>query len=149
MCCFRAAAWPQGWGYDVRPCHQEQVNRLGSCVYSQDTIMYCTTIVLVKKVYTCSILYNTTKILGEKAYTCSIFYPLLDTRVSFGLRTLSCPFVTIRVPFPPRILKRGGLKSSGYRLIPSIGKTKRIAFLYLFFGEQKFISTHSKFSDFF
>ena len=38
-----------------------------------------------------------------------------------------CLCVTLRPPHP-WILKRAGLESSGWRLISSIGKTKRIAF---------------------
>ena len=37
--------------------------------------------------------------------------------------------VRLRVP-PPWILKRGGVESSGRRLISSIGKSKRIAFFF-------------------
>ena len=37
--------------------------------------------------------------------------------------------------YPPWILKRVGLESTGWRLISSIGKTKRIAF---FFGKKKY-----------
>ena len=41
------------------------------------------------------------------------------------------PFVhpPSRLCYPPWILKRGGLESSGQRLISSVGKTKRIAFI--------------------
>ena len=55
-------------------------------------------------------------------------YPILDTRIS-SVR-LS------RSDHPPWILKRGGLESSGQRLISSIGKTKGIAFF--FFGKKKY-----------
>ena len=40
-----------------------------------------------------------------------------------------------RSGYPPWILNRGGLESSGQRPISSIGKTKRIAY-YLFFGKK-------------
>ena len=42
-----------------------------------------------------------------------------------------------RSGYPPWILKRGGVESSGRRLISSIGKTKRIAF---FFCKKKIFS---------
>ena len=45
-----------------------------------------------------------------------------------------------RSGYPPWILKRGALESSGQRLISSIGKTKKIAFFFhqqLFFLQKK------------
>ena len=55
-------------------------------------------------------------------------HPILDTRISVRPRSSS---VMLR---PPRswIQKRGGLESSGQRLIPSNDKTKRI-YIYIFF----------------
>ena len=41
--------------------------------------------------------------------------------------TTAAPAVS-RSGYPPRILKQGGLESSGQRLITSTGKNKRIAF---------------------
>ena len=60
--------------------------------------------------------------------------PILDTRISSVLLRPSS-----RSDYPPWILIRIGLESSGQRLISSIGKTKRIAFLLLcfFFGKKK------------
>ena len=53
--------------------------------------------------------------------------PKLDARISFVR-----PFVCMsRSYYPPWILKRAGLESSGRRLISSIGKTKIIAFFFL------------------
>ena len=43
-----------------------------------------------------------------------------------------------RSGYPPWILKRGGLVSSGQRLISSIGKTKGIAFIYFFSAKKNF-----------
>ena len=60
-----------------------------------------------------------------------ILYPILDTRISFVLLR---PSVTLRVP--PWILKRGWVESAGQRLISSIGKTERIAFLFNFFDKK-------------
>ena len=53
----------------------------------------------------------------------NIILPILDIRISV-LR----PSVTLMVPPtpPPWILKRGGLQSSGQKIISSIGKAKRI-----------------------
>ena len=55
--------------------------------------------------------------------------PILDTRISFrsSVRT------SLRLCYPPWILKRGGLESYTPTLISSIGKTKRIAFFLAFF----------------
>ena len=50
---------------------------------------------------------------------------------------------TSRSGYPPRILKRGGLESSGPILISSNGKTKSIPFFLLFFSSAK-----QKYSDF-
>ena len=59
-----------------------------------------------------------------------IWNPKLDMKISV------CPFVRLfvhvpRLCYPHWILKRGGLESSGWRLISSIGKTNRIAFCFV------------------
>ena len=65
-----------------------------------------------------------------KAKSC--WNPKLDKRISV------CPlsFVRHAQATPPWILKRGGLESSGQRLIPLNGKTKRIAFLFDLYTEK-------------
>ena len=68
------------------------------------------------------------------------WYPKLERMIS--VRSFVC---MSRSGYPPWILKRGGLESSGRRLISSIGKTKRIAFFYFFFWRKNIFS---KFSDF-
>ena len=80
--------------------------------------------------------YSTESSLGEykgstgrlgSSWTLLAINPILDTRIfvtsEFGL-CLS------RLCYPPWILKWGGLKSVGQRLISSIGKTKRIAIVW-------------------
>ena len=42
--------------------------------------------------------------------------------------TTTAVYDTVRLP--PRILKRGWLESSGPKLVSSLGKTKKIAFLF-------------------
>ena len=57
-------------------------------------------------------------------------YPKSDTRISV-LRPPPPPPPS-RSYYPPWILKRAGLESSGRRLISSIGKTMGIAFFFFF-----------------
>ena len=65
-------------------------------------------------------------------------HPKLERRNPVLLLLLLC---TSRSGYPPWILKRAGLESSGRRLISSIGKTKGIAFFFLdFFGFLGFLS---------
>ena len=52
-------------------------------------------------------------------------YPILERRSTILLLLLLC---MSRSGYPPWILKRGGLESSGRRLISSIGKIKRVEF---------------------
>ena len=60
------------------------------------------------------------------------FNPKLERRNP--VRLLLC---TSRSGYSPRFMKRGGLESSGRRLLSSIGKTKRIA--SFFFGKKIFL----------
>ena len=58
-----------------------------------------------------------------KDYSECLIYTILDTRISVLRHAQGTP---------PWILKRGGLESSGRKLISSFGKTKRIAFFFFF-----------------
>ena len=68
-----------------------------------------------------------------------LIHPILDTRISIHPDfSVLVPSVTLRVP--PWILKRGGLGSSGQRLISSIGKNKRILFIFFVFDNYFLLS---------
>ena len=58
-------------------------------------------------------------------------HPILDTRISCSC--CSSVLRQSRSGDPPWILKRGGLESSGWRLISSIGQTKGIVFFSAIF----------------
>ena len=72
-----------------------------------------------------------------KSVNLLFFLSLLDSYIrhkDFRLPSVLC--LPWRSCYPPWILKRGGLESSGQRIISSMGKTKRTAF-FSFFGKKK------------
>ena len=120
------------------------------------TFLYCKRIIhpsilaaLLNRLYSKLCLYNWTAIFLQlnsrkinsfcrTVYVCTT--EQLYSILSYIRKKESCPApaAVSRSGYPPWILKRGGLESSGQKLISSFGKTKRIAFLYFFFGKKKY-----------